>query len=134
LPNPFDTNGIIFWIVVWGVGLLILEVVILKPYIKKSKITPKKIQSVLIIVVLAVVTMFSLTSSIILYVLDSSTDNCIAGEIWKISSNKTIDPDDVFSCVNDYANNKFLFVGLSAGMTVIMLFMQFLELAKNRDN
>ena len=125
----YNTESIESWILVWGFALLVLELVILRIYNKRSTITPKKIYNATIVIILGLVTQFTVISQIGSFLLQSKKDNCFAYEVSQIPINGT----RVSECATHWNSQEFQLITIGVIMTVITLSIQLRELVKNRD-
>lgn len=123
------TETLLFWILVLGGGLVILEIAILYPYRKKVTITRKTKYTIAIIVIFGLVAQLSVFTQIGFFSLQSQKDFCLAYELSQMPINQT----KVRDCLTKLGDQEFSLITVNVILTVVTSIIEIRELAKNRE-
>lgn len=126
----FTINDISFWILIYGIEILIGEFIIVRQRIKKKPITARQLSDITLIIVIVIATQLSLISYTGLFLLQTQTDFCMADEISKIPINGT----RVHDCVSKGSDMQFQFFSITLIVTVISLFAQIWQITQSKKS
>ena len=119
-----------FWILVWGIEILIGEIIIVHKHVKKKPITNRQLTDITIVIIIFIATELSLISYTGLFLLQSQTNFCMADEISKIPINGTL----VHNCVSKGNDMQFQFFAITLIATVVSVFVQLWQITSKKSS